>query len=127
MKGGTALGRVLGRGSAKQGAHHWWLQRVTAAALVPLSLWFVLSLATLPVMEYASVTAWIGASSHAVLLCLLVLCATWHSHLGVQVVIEDYVHGHGAKLALLLLANFAHVLVAAAGVFAVLKVAFGSH
>jgi succinate dehydrogenase / fumarate reductase membrane anchor subunit len=127
MKGGTALGRVLGLGSAKQGAHHWWLQRVSSVALVPLSIWFVLSLASLPLGDFASVSAWIAASWHAVLLCLFVLCASWHSQQGVQVVIEDYVHGHGLKVAGLMLSNFAHVLVAATGVFAVLKVAFGTH
>lgn len=127
MKGGTALGRVLGHGSAKQGAHHWWVQRVTSVALVPLSIWFVVSLARLPVVDHASVAAWIGGALTAVLLCVFVLCASWHSHLGVQVVVEDYVHAHGPKLATLLLSTFAHVLVAAAGVFAVLKVAFGTH
>ena len=127
MKGGTALGRVLGRGSAKQGASHWYVQRVTSVALVPLSIWFVVSLASLPLVDYASVAGWIAGSCTAVLLCVLILCASWHSYLGVQVVVEDYMHGHGSKLAVLLFSNFAHVLIAATGVFAVLKVAFGTH
>ena len=124
MKGGTALGRALGRGSARNGVHHWWVQRVSAVALVPLSLWFLLSLLALPGFDYASVTAFVGAPWHAVLLCLFIGTVTWHSQLGVQVVIEDYVHGHGTKVASLLLVQFAHGLVAAAGLFAVLKIAF---
>jgi len=124
VKGGTALGRALGRGSARNGVHHWWVQRVSAVALVPLSLWFLLSLLALPGFDYASVTTFIGAPWHAVLLCLFIGTVTWHSQLGVQVVIEDYVHGHGTKVASLLLVQFAHGLVAAAGLFAVLKIAF---
>ena len=124
MKGGTALGRVLGHGSAKNGVGHWLMQRVTAVALLPLTLWFLVSLLALHDVDHASVAAWIAGPWHAVFLCLLVLTLCSHSSLGVQVVIEDYVHGHGLKIASLLLSNFAHVLVAAAGVFAVLKVAF---
>ena len=124
MKGGTALGRALGRGSARNGVHHWWVQRVSAVALVPLSLWFLLSLLALPGFDYASVTTFIGAPWHAVLLCLFIGTVTWHSQLGVQVVIEDYVQGHAMKVASLLLVQFAHGLVAVAGLFAVLKIAF---
>jgi succinate dehydrogenase / fumarate reductase, membrane anchor subunit len=127
MRGGSPLGRVLGRGSAKNGVHHWWVQRVTAVALVPLTLWFLIALLALPGLDHASVSGFIGAPWHAVLLCLLVAVVSWHSQLGVQVVVEDYVHGHGLKLATLLLVQFAHVLVAAAGIFAVLKIAFGTH
>jgi succinate dehydrogenase / fumarate reductase membrane anchor subunit len=126
MKGGTPLGRVLGRGSAKNGVHHWWAQRVSAVALVPLALWFLLSLLALPGFDHGSVTAWTAAPWHAVLLCLFIGTVSWHSQLGVQVVIEDYVHGHGLKVFSLLLVQFAHVLVAAAGIFAVLKIAFAA-
>lgn len=126
MNGGTALGRVLGSGSGKDGAGHWWIQRVTAVALLPLSIWFLLSLVGLPLADHAGVVAWIATDWHAVLLCLLTLTLCWHSSLGVQVVIEDYVHGPGLKVASLLAANFAHVLVAASGVFAVLRIALGT-
>ena len=126
MKGGTPLGRVLGHGSAKSGAHHWWSQRLSAVALVPLSLWFLFSLLTLPDFGHAAVRAWVGVPWHAVLLCLLVGTASWHSQLGVQVVVEDYVHTPGVKLGSLLLLRFAHVLIAAAGIFAVLKIAFST-
>ena len=121
----TPLRQVLGLGSAKSGVHHWWLQRLTSIALVPLSIWFVVSLLCLPALDHATVVAWMSQGLTALLLILFVLTATWHSRLGVQVVIEDYVHGSGARTLLLVLSGFVHVFLAAAGVFAILKVAFG--
>ena len=121
----SPLGRVLGTGSAKEGVHHWWMQRLTSIALVPLTIWFVVSLLSLPSFEHVTVISWIAQSWTALLLILFILVATWHSQLGVRVVIEDYVHG-GAKTLTLVLITFMHALIAAAGVFAVLKVAFGS-
>jgi succinate dehydrogenase / fumarate reductase, membrane anchor subunit len=121
----TPLRQVLGLGSAKSGVQHWWVQRLTSVALVPLSIWFVVSLLCLPVLDHATVTAWMGQGLSALLLVLLLLTVAWHSRLGVQVVIEDYVHGSGARTLLLVLSGFAHVFLAAAGVFAILRVAFG--
>jgi succinate dehydrogenase / fumarate reductase membrane anchor subunit len=125
------LGKVQGRGAAHSGVHHWWVQRLSAIALVPLSVWFVASL--LPLVRlgdagytsYAAVHAWVGQSGSALLLILLVLVATWHSLLGVRVVIEDYVHDSGQKTLSLVLSSFVHALLAAAGVFAILKISFG--
>jgi succinate dehydrogenase / fumarate reductase membrane anchor subunit len=122
----SPLGRVLGLGAAKDGVHHWWMQRLTSVALVPLSIWFVVSLLALPALDHPTVVAWMSHSWTALLLVIFVLSATWHSQLGVRVVLEDYVHGAGSKTLTLLIVTFAHVLIAAAGVFAVLKVAFGS-
>ena len=122
----SPLGRVLGLGSAQSGVHHWWQQRLTSVALVPLSIWFVVSLLALPSLGYETVTAWMSQSWTALLLVLFVLVATWHSQLGVRVVIEDYVHGTGSRTLTLVIVTFAHVLIAAAGVFAVLRVALGS-
>lgn len=121
----TPLNRVLGLGSAKEGTDHWWNQRMTAIALIPLSLWFVISVASLGSLDYSSIVAWIGAPLNTVLLVLLVTALTYHSMLGVQVVIEDYVHAGWLKLGSLILANFAHVALGTAGVFAVLRIAFG--
>jgi succinate dehydrogenase / fumarate reductase, membrane anchor subunit len=120
----SPLGRVLGTGSAKEGVQHWWLQRLTSIALVPLTVWFVVSLLSLPSLEHVTVISWMAQSWTALLLILFILVATWHSQLGVRVVVEDYVHG-GAKTLTLVVITFVHALVAAAGVFAVLKVAFG--
>lgn len=120
------LGRVLGLGSAHLGSHHWIVQRSTAVALVALTLWFVLSIVRLPLGDHALVAAWIARGVNPVLLILLALVAAWHSKLGVQVVIEDYVHGKHAKIALLLVSTFAHALMAAAAVLAVVRLALRS-
>lgn len=120
----SPLGKVLGTGSAKEGVHHWWLQRLTSIALVPLTIWFVVSLLSLGSFEHVAVITWMAQSWTALLLILFILVATWHSQLGLRVVIEDYVHG-GSKTLTLVLLTFIHTVVAAAGIFAVLKVAFG--
>ncbi len=120
----SPLGKVLGAGSAKEGVHHWWLQRLTSIALVPLTIWFVVSLLSLPSFEHVTLVTWIAQSWTALLLILFILVATWHSQLGVRVVVEDYVHG-GTKTLTLVVITFIHAVVAAAGIFAVLKVAFG--
>jgi succinate dehydrogenase / fumarate reductase, membrane anchor subunit len=120
----SPLGKVLGTGSAKEGVHHWWLQRLTSIALVPLTVWFVVSLLSLPSFEHVMVITWIAQSWTALLLVLFILVATWHSQLGLRVVVEDYVHG-GSKTLTLVSITFIHAVVAAAGIFAVLKVAFG--
>ena len=122
----SPLGRVLGAGAAHDGVRHWWFQRLTSIALVPLTVWFVVSLLTLPSLGYGTLVAWMSQSWTALLLILLVLTAAWHSQLGVRVVVEDYIHGAGARTLTLVVIGFAHVLLAAAGVFAVLKVAFGA-
>ncbi|MGC8521242.1 MAG: succinate dehydrogenase, hydrophobic membrane anchor protein [Steroidobacteraceae bacterium] len=121
----SPLGQALGRGAAKDGVHHWLMQRMTAVALVPLAIWLVVSLLSLPALDYATVSAWLRQDWTAVLLILSVLTAAWHSQLGVRVVIEDYVGSRGLRTVLLALVTYLHVLAAAAGVFAVLKVALG--
>jgi succinate dehydrogenase / fumarate reductase membrane anchor subunit len=122
----SPLGRVLGLGSAHSGVRHWWQQRLTSVALVPLAIWFLVSLLALPSLGYETVIAWMSQGWTAILLVLFVVVATWNSQLGVRVVIEDYVHGAGARTLTLVVVTFAHVLIASAGVFAVLKVAFGA-
>jgi succinate dehydrogenase / fumarate reductase membrane anchor subunit len=122
----TPLGQALHHGTARDGVGHWLIQRVTAIALAPLAIWLLIALLSLPGADYASVTAWIAAGLHPVLLALTVVIAAWHAWLGVQVVIEDYVHGFLAKTIALLASMFVHVLVAASGVYAVLHIALGS-
>jgi succinate dehydrogenase membrane anchor subunit len=121
----SPIGRVLGLGAAKEGVSHWWSQRVTSVALLLLGLWFVASLLRMPTFEYQFVVAWIGAPVNAVLLLLLIATLVYHSQLGVQVVVEDYVQHHGLKIATMMLLTFAHVAVAALAIFAVLRLAFG--
>ena len=119
----SPLSRARGLGSAKQGSHHFWVQRVSAVALIPLTLWFVFSVAQLTGASYRAVEHWVSSPSVAVTLVLFIAALLYHSMLGVQVVIEDYVAGEGKKLVSLLLSKFVHAVVAAAGIFAVLKVA----
>lgn len=121
----TPLGRVLGRGSARAGTGHWWSQRLTAVALVLLGAWFSLSLLFLPDLSHAAVRDWLARPWNTVLLLLLAATAAWHSSLGVQVVIEDYVHQPFAKVTSLILSRFVHTLLGAGALFAVLKIAFG--
>jgi succinate dehydrogenase / fumarate reductase membrane anchor subunit len=120
----SPLGYVSGLGSAKSGVHHWWLQRLTSIALVPLSIWFTVSILSLPSLERVTVISWMSQSWTALLLVIFVLVASWHSQLGVRVVVEDYVHG-GMKTLMLVIVTFAHALLAVTGIFAILKVAFG--
>ncbi|MEO8017202.1 MAG: succinate dehydrogenase, hydrophobic membrane anchor protein [Pseudomonadota bacterium] len=119
----SPLSRVLGRGSAGEGVGHWWIQRVTAVALLPLTTWFVISLLGQSLQSYDAMRGWFGQPWVAVLTILLVFALAWHAKLGVQVVIEDYVHGKGAKTSLLLLSTFIHVGAAVAAIFAVLRMA----
>lgn len=126
MRGATPLARVLGFGSAKQGAHHWLVERATAVALVPLGAWLLISLFALPDLGHATVSRWIGEGFHPTLLLLTLLTTTWHSRLGVQVVVEDYVHGPALKGVTILLLAFIHAAVAVAGSVAILKLAFAA-
>jgi len=119
----SPLGRARGLGSAKDGVHHFWVQRVSAVALIPLSLWFVFSVAQLAGGDFYVVRHWVATPSVAIALVLFLASALYHSALGVQVVIEDYVHHEGLKIVSMLLQKFAHAVVAAASIFAVLKVA----
>jgi len=121
----SPIGRVTGLGTAKEGASHWWSQRVTSVALLLLGLWFVASLLLMPNFGYEVVITWIGMPVNAVLLLLLIPTLVYHSQLGVQVVVEDYVNHHGLKIATMMLLTFAHVAVAALAIFAVLRIAFG--
>lgn len=122
----SPLGQVLGLGTAKDGTSHWWGQRVSGIALVLLGLWFAVSLLCMPGYGHADAVAFIGKLPNPVLLILLCVAMAYHSYLGVQVVIEDYVHSHGLKLASLILSRFAHIFFAVVGVFAILKIGIGA-
>ena len=121
----TPLGRVRGLGSAREGVAHWWGQRLTAIALVPLTLWFVVSIAALAGADHGAVVAWLRAPVSAILMVLLIAVSFHHLQLGLQVVLEDYVQTEGLRLAAIIGVKFAAAAFALAAVFAVLKVAFG--
>jgi succinate dehydrogenase / fumarate reductase membrane anchor subunit len=122
----SPLGRVLGTGSAKDGTAHWWAQRVTAVALLPLTLWFFFSLLLLPALDYGTVRAWLALPTSSFLAALCVSVLTYHSYLGTSVVVEDYVHGSAMKVLSLLLLRFLYVLFGGAAIFAILRLAFGT-
>ncbi|MEX0976046.1 MAG: succinate dehydrogenase, hydrophobic membrane anchor protein [Woeseia sp.] len=122
----SPLGRVLGSGSAKGGTGHWWLQRVTAVALLLLGLWFLCSLQFLPELGHATIVSWLASPWNAVLMILLVATVALHSDLGIRVVIEDYMHQPFGRTLTLILVRFVHVLIAAVAAFSVLSIAFGA-
>ena len=119
----TPLARVRGLGSARDGTHHFIVQRVTAVALVPLSLWFVAGMIGMAGADLATVREWMASPLVSVPFLLLIVAGFWHLKLGVQVVIEDYVHGEGAKIAAQMANTFFCALVGVACTVAVLKLA----
>jgi succinate dehydrogenase / fumarate reductase, membrane anchor subunit len=121
----TPLSRARGLGSARQGVHHWWAQRITAVALIPLVAWFAISLIMMSGADYAVVRAWIGSPVVMVLLTLTIVIGLHHGQIGMQEVVEDYVHGEGVKLALIVLLRFIAVLFGLAGIVAILRIGFG--
>lgn len=125
MGTGTNIGRVRGLGSAKQGTHHWWRQRLTAGSNFLLMAWFIFSLTRLPGFDYASVRSWMESGWVAVPLLLLVTSVVYHFRLGLQVVIEDYQHDE-SRVVLLVLLNLYALGIYATAVFSIGKVAFGA-
>jgi succinate dehydrogenase / fumarate reductase, membrane anchor subunit len=123
MGTGTGLGRVRGLGSAKAGAHHWWLQRVTALGNLVLVLWFLFSLLRLPSMEHDVVRAWLSSPLAAVPMALLVINVFWHFRIGLQVVVEDYVHG-GMRVVTLGLLHLWTFGMGGFALYAIFKIAF---
>ena len=120
----SPLGRALGLGSAKSGVEQWWLERVTAIALVPLTVWFAASIIVHMGSNYATFIDWLKTPAATTLMVLLLTALFYHTALGLQVVIEDYVHS-GSKVQALLGVRFSCVALAVAGILATLHVAFG--
>jgi succinate dehydrogenase / fumarate reductase, membrane anchor subunit len=119
----SPLGRVLGLGSAKEGVEHWWLQRLTAVALVPLGLWFAATVVRLADADLETVRGWVGHPLPAILLILLLIASFWHMSLGLQVVVEDYVAAPLVRVGLVVLLRLACFALAVAGIFAVFSMA----
>ena len=121
----TPIARVRGLGSAQEGAHHWWLERMTSVATLLLFVWLIVSLLRLPSLDHRGVTEWLATPLAAVPMLLLIVSTLWHLKLGLQVVIEDYVHDEGNHFFSILLVNFLTILGAAFAIFSVLKIALG--
>jgi succinate dehydrogenase / fumarate reductase, membrane anchor subunit len=120
----SPLSRARGLGSAREGVEHWWMQRVTAAALIPLTLWFVVSLIALIGSDYNAFIAWLKAPFVAILMVLLLIALFHHMALGLQVVVEDYVHSDRAKIPTVVAIRLACFALAVAGIFATVRIAF---
>ncbi len=125
MSAGSWLARLLGLGSAQKGVGHWWSQRLTAVMLIPLVAWFLLSLLSLGSIDHATVAVWLSRPLNTILLSLFVVALVYHSKLGIQVVVEDYVHAPRLQHITLALMTFIHVIVGATGLYAILSFAFG--
>ncbi len=124
----SALGQVLGLGSAKEGAEHWWSQRITAVALALLGIWFGIAVAPLAgsgALDHAGLATWLASPVNAVFTAMFVGTACYHSSLGVQVIVEDYVSADTLKVPGLILVKFVHFALGAIGIYAVLRISFG--
>ncbi len=121
----SPLSKVKGLGSAKEGTGHWWMQRVTAIALVVLGFWFMISLVAIGDFDHEHVVAWLARPLNAVLLSSFVMTLLYHSKLGIQIVIEDYVSAAAWKVGGLLFSVFVHLLLAVTGVFSILRISAG--
>lgn len=118
------LGRVRGLGSAKSGSAHWWTQRVTAAANLPLGIWFILSILAGHASTFDSVRTWLSSYFHSTMMILLIISVSWHFVLGLQVVIEDYVHNRKTEIVSLLLIRAVAAFMAVAAIISVLRIVF---
>jgi succinate dehydrogenase / fumarate reductase, membrane anchor subunit len=121
----TPLESTRDLGSAREGAHHWWVERLTSVSTLLLFVWFAVSLIRLPGLGYGAVTEWLSSTVNATGMLLLVLSSFWHLKLGLQVIVEDYVHEEANKFLLLMLLNLCSVAGAVLGLFAIVKIALG--
>lgn len=126
MGNGTSIGRVRGLGSAHSGAHHWLIIRYTAIGSLLLTVWLGVSLLALPNLAYATVREWIVQPIPASAMALFVLINVWHARLGLQVVIEDYVHEEANKVISMVLLNLVTFAAAAFGLFCTIRLALGA-
>ncbi len=117
------MARVIGLGSAKEGASHWWWQRLSAIALVPLSMWFVFSVASFSGKCAADVDLWLSSSWTSTLMIAFVVCLFYHAQLGMQVVLEDYVHNEAAKIVLIWAVKFLSILLVISSTVSILQIA----
>ena len=125
MGNGTSIGKVRGLGSAHEGAHHWLVQRFTAIGNLVLSVWLIGSILWLPDLGYETVSSWLAQPVSATAMILLVISTFWHARLGLQVLIEDYVHNSGTKFAAIAALNLAVIGGGAFAIFSVPSLAFG--
>ena len=121
----SPLAKVKGLGTSPDATHHFWLQRLTALALIPLTLWFCFSIALLPNADYLAITTWLQSPFNAVMMILVVLISFHHAHLGMQVIFEDYIANHAYRLSAILLVKFTSYFMMILGVYSIIKIALG--
>ena len=126
MGNGTSIGRVRGLGPAHEGAHHWLVQRLTAIGNLVTVLFLIVSLLMLPNLSYEAVTGWMAQPLPAFMMALLVVSTFWHASLGLQVLVEDYVHAPGNRFIVLALIKIALFSGAAFGLFSIARLAFSA-
>lgn len=119
----SPLGKVRGLGSAKNGTHHWWMQKITAVALIPLTIWFVASIVQMTQSDYEVVITWMNSPIVAILMTLFIITSIYHLKLGLQVIIEDYFHTEGTKMALQIFVTFGCFALGITALFSILKIA----
>ena len=122
----TPIARARGLGSAKEGTHHWWMQRITAIALVPLTVWLVASVVAIGAADHAQTVHWARSPAVSIALLLTIAALFHHAQLGLQVVIEDYVRAEWKKITALITMKLLAVALAATAAFCVLRIALGS-
>jgi succinate dehydrogenase / fumarate reductase, membrane anchor subunit len=121
----TPLGRVRGLGPSGEGAEHWWDERLSSIAVFLLTVWLIVSLLRLPALDHGTIGEWLAQPLAAVPMLLLIVAAFWHSRMGLQVIVEDYVHEEGGKLFWIVLITFSAILAGGLAAFSVLKIALG--
>jgi len=122
----TPLSLAKGMGSAKKGTGHFWHQRLTALALIPLVIWFCFSLASLPSLDHAGITEWLQSPLSAILMISSLIALFAHAAMGLQVVIEEYVGDHATRTAAIIFVHLFSIFLGITGIFSVLKIAIGS-
>lgn len=122
----SELGRVSGLGSAKEGVTHWWAQRVSALVLAPLAIWFVAAVVAHTGADHGGMVDWLASPLSLGLMISVVVATFYHAQLGLQVVIEDYIHSEPGKIALVLLAKLVNLALGLTTIVALLVIAFGS-
>ena len=123
----SPLAKAKGLGASGDASHHFWVQRISALAMITLVIWICLSIAFLPEASYATVVAWLQKPINGIFTLLFVILSLYHAQLGLQVVIEDYVSCHAKRLIGILFIKFLSYLLMAAGVYAVIKITLGGH
>ena len=121
----SPLAKAKGLGASGDASHHFWIQRLTALGLIPLVIWLCFSITLLPEASYASVVSWLQAPFNAIMMTLLVIVAFQHAHLGMQVIIEDYVSCHSKRFIGILVVKFLSYFLMVVGVYSIIKITLG--